>query len=178
MEKLAKSKSQNAYKFKKVVRFLDDMAMINTDSIMENEGYINTIYPSQLKLTIENNDDQKCSFLDMSLWIIDNKIDYKLYDKRDDFPFDIVSYPDLSGNICSTNAYGVFIGQLLRFSKTCNNYSHSVQRTHLLIQKLIKQNFKQKPLLTRCRKFYERHFDHIKKYNKFQEDFVKDLFSY
>ena len=152
--------------------------MINTDSIMENEGYINTIYPPQLKLTIENNDDQKCSFLDMALWIVDNKLDYKLYDKRDDFPFDIVSYPDLSGNICSSNAYGVFIGQLLRFAKTCNNYDHFVHRAHLLIQKLIKQYFKKPQLLTRCYKFYDRHFDYIKKYEVVRENFVKDLFSY
>jgi len=41
----------------------------------------------------------------------------KLYDKRDDFNFPIVNYPILDSNIPSSPAYGVYMSQLIRYSK-------------------------------------------------------------
>ena len=76
--------------------------------------YAPDIYPSELVLKLENNDDQMTSFLDLFFTIMNKKIRYSLYDKRDEFPFDIVNYPNLSGNIYARYAYGVLIGQLLR----------------------------------------------------------------
>ena len=39
-----------------------------------------------------------------------------IYDKRDDFDFDIVNFPFLDGDVLSTS-YGVYISQLIRLLK-------------------------------------------------------------
>ena len=65
-----------------------------------------------------------------------------LYDKRDDFPFKIVNFPDLSGNIPQDGSYGVFIAQTLRYAKACTRYTDFIERTIILKKQLVRQNFK------------------------------------
>ena len=36
----------------------------------------------------------------------------KIYDKRDDFYFDIVNFPSLNGDVPRSTSYGVYISQL------------------------------------------------------------------
>ena len=38
----------------------------------------------------------------------------KIYDKRDDFDFDIVNFPFLDGDVPRSISYGVYISQLIR----------------------------------------------------------------
>ena len=40
----------------------------------------------------------------------------KIYDKRDDFDFDIMSFPVLDGDVPRSASYGVYISQLIRFA--------------------------------------------------------------
>ena len=46
----------------------------------------------------------------------------KLYDKRDDFNFPIVNFPFIFSNISAVPAYGVYISQLVRYSRACGSY--------------------------------------------------------
>ena len=46
------------------------------------------------------------TFLDLDIKISDGVFVYKLYDKRDDFPFFVVRMPDRSSNIPSYIFYG------------------------------------------------------------------------
>ena len=43
-----------------------------------------------------------------------------VFDKRKDFPFKVARYPHLDSAIPSSIAYGVFIGQLHRFTRICS----------------------------------------------------------
>ena len=43
--------------------------------------------------------DAKASFLDLHLSISDGFVKTKIYDKRDDFDFDIVNFPFLDGDV-------------------------------------------------------------------------------
>jgi hypothetical protein len=43
----------------------------------------------------------------------------KPYDKRDDLNFPIVNFPFISNNIPAAPAYGVYISQLIRYSRAC-----------------------------------------------------------
>ena len=45
-----------------------------------------------------------------------------MYDKRDDFGFNIVNFPHLCGNIPSKPAYGVYISQLVGIGRICSTY--------------------------------------------------------
>ena len=68
-----------------------------------------------------------------------NKSIHALYNKRDDFPFEIVNYPNLSGNLLK-QCLRVLIGQLLRISEACELYVDFVNRSKRLIEKLLKQS--------------------------------------
>ena len=45
----------------------------------------------------------------------------KIYDKRDDFNFEIVNFPFLDGDVPRSPSYGVYISQLIRFARVCSN---------------------------------------------------------
>ena len=47
----------------------------------------------------------------------------KIYDKRDDFNFEIVNFPFLDGDVPRSPSYGVYISQLIRFDRVCSNPS-------------------------------------------------------
>jgi hypothetical protein len=55
----------------------------------------------------------------------------KLYDKRDFFTFPIVNVPFMGSNIRAPQAHGVYISQLIRYSRACVQY-----RAQLLTQNL------------------------------------------
>ena len=61
---------------------------------MVNQIYrINRIYPPELQLNKTNTSDTKAPFLDLHLSISNEFVSSKIYDKRDDFDFDIINYP-------------------------------------------------------------------------------------
>ena len=74
--------------------------------------------------------------------VLNNEILKSLYDKRDDFPFKIVNFPNLSGNIPQDGSYGVFIAQTLRYARACTRYTDFIKRTIILKKQLVRQNFK------------------------------------
>ena len=54
---------------------------------------VSQIYPSELQLNKANNFDTEASFLDLRLSISNDIVSTKIYDKRDDFDFEIVNFP-------------------------------------------------------------------------------------
>ena len=54
--------------------------------------YIKEIYPSDLDLKCEHNGNH-AMFLDLDIKINGDKFVYKLYDKRDEFPFFVMRMP-------------------------------------------------------------------------------------
>ena len=57
------------------------------------EGMVNQIYPSELQLDKANTSDTEAPFLDLHLSISNGFVSPNIYDKRDDFDFDIVNFP-------------------------------------------------------------------------------------
>ena len=58
---------------------------------------VDRIYPTELQLNRANFFDTEASFLDLNLCISNGTVSTKIYDKRDDFDFDIVNFPFLDG---------------------------------------------------------------------------------
>ena len=50
----------------------------------------------------------------------------KIYDKRDDFDFDIVNFPFLDGDVPRSASYGVYISQLIRFARVSSHVDSDV----------------------------------------------------
>jgi len=88
---------------------------------------------------------------------INGTLTTKLYDKRDDFNFPIVTYPFLESNILSYHAYGVYMSQLIRYSGTCNSYQEFLYRLVLLTRKLLNQGFIETRLRTTLKKYFGRY---------------------
>ena len=58
-----------------------------------------------------------------------------LYDKRDDFNFPIVNFPFICIKISTAPAYGVYISQMIRYSRACGSYQDFLDRELLLTKK-------------------------------------------
>ena len=58
-----------------------------------------------------------------------------VYDKRDAFKFEIINYPDLSGNISTKPAYGVFTSQVIRYARICSKKNDLLERVKSLTKK-------------------------------------------
>jgi hypothetical protein len=65
----------------------------------------------------------------------------QLYDKRDDFNFLIVNFPFIWSNVPATSAYGLYISQLIRYSRACGSYHEFLDRRLLLTRKSLNQGF-------------------------------------
>ena len=60
-------------------------------------------------------------FLDLHLSILGGFIKTKMFDKWNDFDFDIVNFSFLDGDVPRSTSYGVYISQLIRFARV---FSH------------------------------------------------------
>ena len=121
------------------------------------------IYPKELALTSDKA-DQRSHYLDLDITIRDNKFYTKLFDKRDAFDFQIVNFPDLSGNIPKKHSYGVFVSQLVRYARCCDELKDFADRTKILIDRLTKQNFVRSQLRRTFVKFTATHYKLLFKY--------------
>ena len=81
------------------------------------DSMVNRIYPSELQLNKANVSDIEASFSDLHLSISDGFVKTKIYYKRDDFDFDIVNFPFLDSDVPRSTSYGVYISQLIRFTR-------------------------------------------------------------
>ena len=84
--------------FNTTSRYLDELLNIDNPYY---EGMVNQIYPPELKLNKANTSDNEAPFLDLHLSISNGFVSSKIYDKRDDFDFDIVNFPFLDGDVPS-----------------------------------------------------------------------------
>ena len=77
-------------------RYLDDLLNIDNPYF---EGVVNQIYPPELQLNKANISDTEAPFLDLHLSFANGFVSSKIYDKRDEFDFDIVNIPFLDGDV-------------------------------------------------------------------------------
>ena len=134
MEMLTKENYSAAKKFNYTRRFIDDLHTLNDDGHLE-ENNMGRIYPQELKLNQENQNDDKAIFLDLEERIKDACIKVKTYDKRDAFKFEIINYPDLSGKIPTKPAYGVFTSQVISYARICSKKDDLLERVKSLTKK-------------------------------------------
>ena len=142
-------------------RYLDDILNINN---VYFENMVSQIYPSELQLNKANASDTEAAFLDLHLSISNDIVSTKIYDKRDDFDFEIVNFPFLDGDVPRSTSYGVYISQLIRFARASSYVTDFNTRNKLLTQKLLKQGYRYHKLRKTFSKFYRRYYDLISKF--------------
>ena len=136
-------------------RYIDDLIVFNNKKFLD---YHKEVCPSQLTVEKANKSDHLEDYLDLT-FIIDSggKLSTRLYDKRDDFDFHIVSFPFLSRNIPSGPSYGVYISQLIRYARFWSHYHDFRYRHKCLVDQLLSQGYIALWLEKSSKKFYGRY---------------------
>ena len=84
--------------FNSTYRYLDDPLNIEHTYF---EGMVNQIYRPELQLNKAYTTHTEAPFLELHLSFANVFVSYQIYEKRDDFDFDIVNFPFLDGDISS-----------------------------------------------------------------------------
>ena len=126
---------------------------------------VNRVFPAELQLNKANSSDTESPFLDLNLSISNDTVSTKIYDKRDDFDFDIVNFPFLDGGVPRRTSYGVYISQLIRFARASSSVSEFNCWNKALTAKLLKQGYRYHKLRKAFSKFYRRNSELVEKYN-------------
>ena len=147
--------------FAHTFRYIDDLITFNNRGTLE--GIWKEMYPF-LTLEKTNVETNTCVFLDLQLNIKNGGMRKQPYDKRDDFKFDIVSFPNLASNISFRNSHGIFISQLIRLMRNCDFYADFCQKSKVLFEKLLRQGFSKRLLRRGIAKFYEKYKNLLGKY--------------
>ena len=143
------------------LRYVDDL--LNIDNIYFDQ-MVYRIYPAELQLNRANSSDTEAPFLDLNLCISNGTVSTKIYDKRDDFDFDIVNFPFLDGDVPRRTSYWVYISQLIRFARASSNLYDFNYRNKALTAKLFRQGYRYFKLRKAFSKFYRRHSALLEKY--------------
>ena len=105
------------------------------------------MYPPELEIKDKTESNTSASNLDLLLSIgRDGQIRTSLYDKRDDFNFNITNFPFLSSNTPSS-------------IRTCSSYECFILRAMRLSNKLLGQGYVKERLKSSLRKFYGQYGD-------------------
>ena len=97
--------------------------------------------------------------------ISDGFVSSIIYDKRDNFDFDIVNVPFIDGDVPRATSYGASISQLIRFARVSSHVVDFNTRYKILNAKLLKQGHRYHRLRKAFSKFYQSHYDLVSKFN-------------
>ena len=131
-------------------RYLDHLLNIDINFF---DSMVNHIYPLELQLNKANVSDTEVSFLDLHLYISDGFVKTKIYDKRDDFDFDIVYFPFLDCDVPRLTSYGVSTSQLIRLARVSSHVDDINSRNKVLTAKLLRQGDKDIDIINFIRRF-------------------------
>jgi hypothetical protein len=173
LQKLVKDKKiheARAFNFTYRYMYIDVVLSINNLRFAE---FLQLIYPPELEIKETTDTASSASFLDLYLEFDDSgQLSTKIYDKRDDFNFKIINFPNMCSNITAFSAYGVYISQLIRYARTSSNYSDFLKRHLYLKNRLLDQGYKQIRLIRSLKKFIFRYQDLVEKYSVSAETII------
>jgi hypothetical protein len=171
---LKKIEMKLARSFNFTFRYIDDVLSLNNSRFGD---FVDHIYSIELEIKDATYTNRSASYPDLHLEIdSEGRLRTKLYDKRDDFNFPIVNFPFICSNIPTAPAYGVYISQLIQYSRACGSYQDFLDRELLLTRKLLDQRFVLVKLKSSLRKFYGHHHDLVDRYGISVSQMTTDMF--
>ena len=103
--------------------------------------------------------------MDLNLCISNSTVSTTIYNKRDDFDFDIINFPFLDGDVPRRTSYGVYISQFIRFARASSNLNDFIYRNKALTDKLLRQGYRYFKLRKAFSKYYCRRSSLLEKYS-------------
>ena len=126
-ESLSQSDNNQTYiieAFNSTSRYLDDLFNIDYPYF---EQMVGQIYPTELQLNKAKSSNTEAPFLDWNLSITNDIVSSKIYDKRDEFNFEIENLKFLDGAVPRSPSYCVqLLSKFFIDSDFCHNYLHTL----------------------------------------------------
>ena len=161
VENLAKTDISLARKFSLCKRYIDDLFVGNFPNFKD---HIYQIYPRKLEIKLESNNNKEVAYLDLLLKSENDCLISSVYDKRDNFSFEIVNYPYIDSCIPKRCALGVYISQLIRYARISSKFEDFKSKSVSLVNKLRNQGYYLSDLRRLTLKFYRDRGELIHKY--------------
>ena len=143
-------------------RYVDDLITIN---YLNFNNIIGDIYPRSLEMERTGNDNKNVNYLDLNIKVGINGPSISIYDKTDDFNFNVVSLTFPQSNIPIDVGYNVFYSQVLRYGKASSNLNNFLIPLRETFRLLINRGYKYKKLISRIEKCFQKYDDVFRKYS-------------
>lgn len=156
-----------------IFRFIDDLLALNDGG--EFWRCIVDIYPPELVLKKENISNDKATFLDLEIHVVNNEYLYKLYDKRNAFPFSIVRFPYRCSNMPSKMFYSTISAEILRICRASVQYDNFVTAADPFLKRMTRQGARLEGVRQSLKKLVGRHFNAFHKYGLQSEQLTNNL---
>ena len=150
-----------------IFRYQDDCLILN--DCKQFSRYFSSVYPNEMVLENTNVSRTICNYLDLCITLNNGNFSYKSYDKREDYAFEVIRYPNLSGNIPQGPAYGVFVSQVKRFAEVNSSLENFINDIRILQSRLVEQGFSVYKLRDRFNSFANKNFY---SWSKFGQDIL------
>ena len=183
MDKLVSSKSPENLRMAKKLsnnsRYIDDIGVCNMNNNNEFMICSTDIYPESIPLTTGCIENDKDTFLDLDITLEENRFITKIYNKVDDFDFEVVSFPFPTSNMSDHITYNSFYSQLVRFSSVCSKFNDFDIRSRNLLESLLNRGFSKYRLKNSFSKFALNHHDVLDIKYSMEEiyEFIRSHFS-
>ena len=163
----------NVRKINNSFRFIDDLLSLNDFSTFEK--HYKDIYPTKLELNKENNSNSCASFPDLCIYIENGEFYTRLFDKRDNFGFDIARMPFYCSNVPGKMFYGSTGAEFPRISRAICKIEDLTRNCKQLLSRMLKQNGQMRRIKFSLIKMIQRHQNDFIKYNKSIEEVMEAI---
>ena len=132
------------------------------------------VYPEELELKLEHSGSH-ASFLNLDITILEGEFVYKLFDKRDAFPFSIVRMPFINSNIPESIFYSALIGEFLRIARSTLKLADFLIKAKDLCKRMENQGARRYLTERNIRKIVSRHEDDFRRFEIHVDDLIHEL---
>ena len=172
MSDLISTDKVKARHFHSTKRFIDDLCAINDGNLFGR--VYRDIYPEELELKLEHSGTH-ASFLNLDITINEGIFVYKLFDKRDAFPFSIVRMPHLDSNIPESIFYSALIGEFLRIARSTLLLEDFKGKAQNLCQRMHSQGANRDTTKRNLHKIITRHPEDFSRFQLVSENLIQQI---
>ena len=151
----------------------DDLLSHNDGSTFEK--HYRDIYPTELELKKVNNSNSCASFFELYIYIEDGEFHTRLFDKQDNFGFDIVTMLFYCSNVPSKMFYGSIGAEFLRIFRATSKTEDLTRNCKQLLSRMLKQMGQMRRIKFSLIKIIQRHQEVFIKYNKSIEEVMQAI---
>ena len=103
------------------------------------------------------NDDKNVNYLDLNVLIQQEGISISVYNKTDDFNFDVVSLTFPHSNIPIEIGYNVFYGPILRYGNICSDLDSFTFHLTKIFKTMVSRHYDRDYLVRMIRKCFRKY---------------------